>query len=568
MPRPADILRPLAVAAAAVAMAGLTWRTWPDAIYDYGGHLYIPWRLSVGQRLYADVAYFNGPLSEYANAALFRLFGVGLMTVVWANLAILAGVLAMVYRLAGTTAAVVAATVFAFGQYVGIGNYNWACPYTHEVTHGVALGLAAVAAVARFGRTGRRAWLAAAGAAVGLCALTKAEVSAAAVVAVGVGTVLAREAPGVRPGLRLRGRVALVVVPAAAVVLVAFSLLTLQMGSSVAALGVAGAWPWVFDRRVVGLAFYRKVMGTDDVAGNLGRMAVAGLATAAVGVVAVGAATRRWRVPSLAAAAVGLVGLAVQWPWVQDVARPWPVLVAAVAVVAVERAWRGPPADRPAWVARATLAVFAGGLLAKMALAAQVSQYGFTLALPAAAVLCDAAVRWGPARLTPRGLDGRYARGVVVGFIAVVVAVHVHVTLGFVAGKRTRVGTGSDAYWADARGVEVNAAVAAVASARTVAVMPQGLTIDYLARRVDPLRAVNVMPPELASVGEDRVLADLARHPPDVIVVVAKDAADGGFLLTEGHYVYGRAVLGWVREHYRVIQTIPGQLRLTVMRRR
>ena len=32
-------------------------------------------------------------------------------------------------------------TIFAFGRYVDVANYNFVCPYPHEATHGVLLGL-------------------------------------------------------------------------------------------------------------------------------------------------------------------------------------------------------------------------------------------------------------------------------------------------------------------------------------------------------------------------------------------------------------------------------------------
>ena len=73
----------------AVVLVGMTagwlaisWRKWPDVIVDFGRELYIPWRLSEGAVLYRDVDDVYGPLSQYFNAGLFRLFGPGLMIVV------------------------------------------------------------------------------------------------------------------------------------------------------------------------------------------------------------------------------------------------------------------------------------------------------------------------------------------------------------------------------------------------------------------------------------------------------------------------------------------------------
>src|SRR5205085_4695112 len=77
----------------ALALAGMlayTWGTWPDPVVDFGRELYVPWQLSQGKVLYRDIAYFNGPLSAYFNSFLFRTLGVSLLTLVVANIAILA----------------------------------------------------------------------------------------------------------------------------------------------------------------------------------------------------------------------------------------------------------------------------------------------------------------------------------------------------------------------------------------------------------------------------------------------------------------------------------------------
>src|SRR3989304_1843952 len=89
---------PVLVAAAFVAMAAVTWMKLCDPIVDFGRELYIPWRITEGDGLYRDIAYFNGPLSPYVNALWFMLFGVSLRTLVIANLCILAATLWLVYR--------------------------------------------------------------------------------------------------------------------------------------------------------------------------------------------------------------------------------------------------------------------------------------------------------------------------------------------------------------------------------------------------------------------------------------------------------------------------------------
>src|SRR5258705_2739607 len=90
---------PAVVAVTGIVMLAWSWGTWPDVMVDFGRELYVAWRLANGQRLYADLAYFNGPLSPYVNGLWFRLFGASLRTLVAANIVVLALVTTRFYRI-------------------------------------------------------------------------------------------------------------------------------------------------------------------------------------------------------------------------------------------------------------------------------------------------------------------------------------------------------------------------------------------------------------------------------------------------------------------------------------
>ena len=133
--------------------AALSWRRWPDILVDFGIQLYLPWRISAGDVLYRDMMYLTGgPLSQYFNALLFKVFGVSFRTLIFANLAITAGMLVLVYRrflaaadrLTATMICLAIVLVFAFQHYVPVGNYNYVTPYCHEVFHGLVLSLVVV----------------------------------------------------------------------------------------------------------------------------------------------------------------------------------------------------------------------------------------------------------------------------------------------------------------------------------------------------------------------------------------------------------------------------------------
>jgi hypothetical protein len=47
-------------------------------------------------------------------------------------------------RLSATGAGLALVVLFAFGQFVGTGNYNFISPYSHELTHGLLFSVAAL----------------------------------------------------------------------------------------------------------------------------------------------------------------------------------------------------------------------------------------------------------------------------------------------------------------------------------------------------------------------------------------------------------------------------------------
>jgi hypothetical protein len=557
-PRRASILFFVIVAIATAGMAFSTWKTWPDAMYDFGSQLYYPWQMNAGKHLYVDIAYFNGPLSQYFNAAMFRIFGVSLRTLVWVNLFIVLIVQVLIYRimhrlagqLTATCGCVVFALIFAFSQYVGIANYNWMCPYTHEVTHGVALSLAMIAALFAFIESGRRGPLVLAGGLCGLVFLTKAEVFVPAATAVFGGMILWARGAGIT---RLWSALIWFMLPAIAVVMIALFLLGFSSGWPVAVRGIEGSWPWIFNRQIASLQFYRQGLGIDDPAGNLWKMLVIGIASGAIvaGIVAAGLFPKRYRNFGLAIVVIEAIALLFLRPWTMQIARPWPVFVGLIAAVSIFRAWKSGTLDRLRWILRSIFAVFALALLGKMLLNARIWQYGFALAVPAAMVLIDALLGWIPAEITARGGDGSRARLASVLFLSALVFC---IMANQLHQNGQPVGSNADQFVPGGRGDEVVDAVARVNQllppAGTLAVMPQGLMLNYLSRRVDPISAVNLMPPEVLSVGEDAVVAELNSHPPDLIVLSEKDIRDRAFVLTEGNYLYGGKIVDWVLAHY------------------
>lgn len=140
------VAEPLSVAAVFVYMLWRSWLRWLDPLIDFPDTLYFAWRLSEGDLLYKNLATWYGPLPHLVEAAGFRLFGVGLDTVVWMNIALTVGVLLLVRNLVGALgnrltvwlSSVVFVVVFAFNHDTVAGNFNFITPYAAQATYGFA----------------------------------------------------------------------------------------------------------------------------------------------------------------------------------------------------------------------------------------------------------------------------------------------------------------------------------------------------------------------------------------------------------------------------------------------
>jgi hypothetical protein len=566
-PRLAPWLGMLAIAGAFAALARWTWGIWPDPIVDFGRELYVPWRIVEGEALYRDLAYFNGPLSPHVDALAFRAFGVGLSTLVWLNLALLAAAIALLRyllrpvagELASTAACVAFLACCGFGQAVGIGNYNWIAPYSHEATHGVLLGLASLAALQRWRDRGRGAWVAVSGACVGLALLTKPETFLAAAASSAVAIVAhARRERG-----ELARLASMWVACALAVAAAAVALLGTRIGLGAALDGALAAYRGLVESDVASLAFYRSVMGTDDPSGNAGR--ILAWTGGAVGVLAPALALGwwapsrwpRWLAPSIAAAATGAI-LAFahpRVPWL-EAGRPLPLAALAIGASAAAGAFRR---REPRAISALALATFALALLAKVALNARLIHYGFALAGPALALAVAVLAGTIPRCLDKRGRGGASLRAGALALAAALGVAHLETTALWISRKPYTVGEGADAFRADVRGDFVGLALRWIrqrhpdgAPRPTLAVVPEGVTLNYLARLDNPTPYFNFMPPEIALFGERAMLDAFRASPPDLVLVVHKDTGEYGFPYFGSHYATELAQ--WLRDGYQAAQ--------------
>ena len=564
---------PALIALASVAMLVWTWRTWPDPLVDFGQQLYVSWRIAEGEVLYRDVAYHYGPLSPYFNALLFRLFGTSLMTLVVANLFVLVGVIVLLYRLlcgiASRTAATLACLtfvfVFAFGQLVEIGNYNWVTPYVNGVTHGIALSLLAIYLLWVFHRTRSALALAGCGLALGLTLLTKAEVSLAGAVAVLDGLVVV--VWSIRPdGRRTLAWLASFTACVLVSPVLAFALLWAAVPAREALAGVLGTWPEIVTGKLADLPFYQWSLGVDDLAGGLKQMLIIGGAGAAVvgfpfvlALLLRRADRRNVGVAAVVFLVVSsvLVSSGAYWP---STVRPLPIVMLVLALLIVVELFRcrrsGLDLDRE--VLRLTLVVFAFVLLAKILFNVRTFHYGFALAMPATLLTVVALFDWLPARIERAGGRGAIVRAAVVAAWSIFIVGHLGITAYWLDEKTEIVASGADAFHADWRGDYVNTVLdeieAYVGEDETLAVMPAGVMINYLARRPNPTPFLYFMPSDVILYGEDPIVEALEAAPPDFVLLVHKDTSEFGYRFLGRNY--GIYIGLWIRENYEEVSLI------------
>ena len=576
----------LLVLVTTAAMIAYVWDCGPDPIIDYGRELYLPWRITQGDVLYRDMRYFNGPLAPYVNAALFRAGGVGLRTLQASNAVLILATAALVYHLIRRIAGAVAATaagaafpvLFACAHLGFGGTFNWLTPYSTDLTYGIALGLAMMACLGRLERAfdaphvragAAIAWSSVAGVLFGLVLLTKVEVIlAAAAGALVMLAALAWRAERARRGLVLSTAGAFVAAAAIPLVIAAAMLARhLTLAQSLG--GIFGAWQWVGDDRISRIRFYQWVFGTEDLGDSLSKLGTWALAYAAlfvvsfvIGAVSAGAGRRAAGVAAVLWGALLLVIGTIYWneiPW-NGALRPVPLLlVLAGAWLLVDRA-RPRAAGQRSPTAPVALALgligFALVLLAKMLFNVRAPHYGFALVMPATAVAIAVLVGWVPRRL---GAAGWTVAAATLAVLALLMFTALRTTAAWVARYAVPVGFGPDEFLADRERGEVVRdlledlrAIARDHPNVTLMAVPEGLMINYLARVVNPTTHQNFMPLEMVMYGEDRMLADLAARPPDLIALVHADHEIHGAKFFGRDY--GFKLDAWIRARYRPLK--------------
>ena len=551
-----------------ILLSWMSWRKWPDPLIDFGQQLYVPWRLSRGAVLYHDVSYVYGCLSVCYHAALFKIFGVSLNVLLASNFFILIFLLLVVYRLFVKcsdiwTAATIglALTTFAFAQWLDVGNYNYLCPYSHEEFHGIVLAVVMMAALTRWLQAGKKLPLALAGVCLGLIFLTKPEVFVGAVAPFIVAVVLQWR----RISISQLAKSLLLAAVCALVPLAGFYFgFRSEMDSADALRTICGAWLPLLHSTGLQLPIYQRNMGLDAPWLHIGKALIEfGCLAAVVGICA-------WRLtrPALTrlerAVLLGATGGAsIYYGW-QKCGHVLPLLLIVAAILW----WRERRRASELGLRTSDFGIlwlaFSFSMLAKLGLNPRISHFGVFLAMPAFLSAIYLLLYLLPRLLGRFGLATKTFRTAIFIFLLAGLARLIIQSGLFYKDKNFTLGSGGDRIVTYNPKVDPAGAAMASASAwietntaptNTLAVLPEGVMLNYLTRRDNPTPYA-VFAFEVWAFGEQNMLAAYEKNPPDYIVLIQRDSSEYGvpyFGLQKG---YGFDVMQWVRRNYKPVELI------------
>ena len=571
---------PWLLIAVGTLMANISWLKWPDLVIDFGEQAYIAWRLSEGTVLYRDIAYFYGPLSSYIHALLFKVFGPQLMVLIIFNLSLVATLTVVIYRLfllvgsrlSATIAGLAFLVVFAFSQYLWMGNHNFICSYVYDVTHGIFLSFLAAGQFAAFTKSRQKSKLILLGLLSGLVLLTKIEVSLAWTTAVLIGLFLLFKTWNCS-FYQCRNYMALFCFGLFFPFMMFTVYFAYHMGWSQGLQAMLGPWTYVFSTSIGSLAFYKGVMGTDALGENLITifsyliMWVLFLAALA----ALNHVVRKPFKPSTLYIVLALILFLVTRnsyhlfiPWL-ELLRPLPFIMLGTAIVLCIRLWKGnKDLESPVPnVVLAVLTIFATVLLLKIFFKTHVYHYGTALAMPATLILFKLLIDDLSDKLKSSSGEHALFKGPLVAGIILFIFVHFTISAGYYGKKVFPVASGGDSVISYHPEVAPRALFFQITldvlnqemkEGETLAAFPTGTLLNYLTRKENPIDSISFNPGTWKLLGEQRILTDLQTTPPTYVAIVYHDFLEFGTRFFGRDF--GKDIYQWVLKDYDSIKLI------------
>ncbi|MDX1371928.1 MAG: glycosyltransferase family 39 protein, partial [Nitrososphaeraceae archaeon] len=541
---------------------------WLSPIIDFGRELYVPWQLASGKKLYEEIAYIHGPLSPYFNAAVFRLFGVNLQSIVIANLFILGLITILTFniiesyagRISGYSAVYVFLVVFSFNQLNDLASFNFICPYSHEMTHGILLNLASLWAFSSYFLKNKNLLYFTTGSFfLGLLFLTKVEMFFAGFCSTIIFfiIILWKEKYPAEKIINL----ALVffgtlIVP----VLLFFMFLSRNSDISWGVYGILGGWKYLFNNDVVNTYFQSHIMGIENLSQNLGQLLKGILWTCILILPAylfsIAHQYFKKRIKNiyfvLACAIfciyyVFLFFVLIINGW-SVIIRSFPVVILIFSGILIFNIIKNED-NYKKMLAAFYFGIFSFFLFLRIIFAVRIDHYGFALAFPGTVLIVTILLHYIPSWLNNHKKDSLIFRFVA---FSIVVAFCTHFFLisnNYYNEKTAQVSTDNAVFYetpemANLINKTVHQIKITVEAGETLLVVPEGVIFNFLTGIANPLRQEVFIPPAFALWSEQELVNQLINEKPDHILLIHRTT-----------YEYGKPVFGkdYAKEFFKII---------------
>ncbi len=559
----------LAITGVFAFLLAASWQCWGNLIIDVGRDFYTTGELLSGKLLYRDVLFLYGPFSPYTNALLCTLFGLNVSTFVLSGLLTIVSVCILLYALArvfldrfsSTLCVVTFLPVLAFGHYLEAGIFNFVLPYTYPSIHCIALSLAALLCFYRSIEGGGKWYFWGCSAFITATLLTRIEAGVMLMAAIGYGSALPyfhKEAA--RVPLKQAGLLLGLPLLAAGLVYGAFQLAILN-SSSIGSIGDPAIFLMNFKANS---AFTGRMTGTDALAANTllllkSLLFYAGICLAlCAGAMLVARSTAKWKGAAQSIAFILILALL----WFQKHFFPWVLqysgvqaICAVLFFIASREYFSGRESKQQLFLG--VLSLFSFLMLLRVFFNVNPKLYGFYLLVPALLCYYIFFLKVLPQKCIPRAGDARFLYSA--GFVLlslVFIAGHTGASLSMYRKRTLMVASPKGAmkvqpdYYRSYNELLEYLQGKTLPSA-TLVVFPEGLALNFLADRRNPMYHYSAIPPDLLKPGsEEQLMAELRSSKADYVVLLSRSTAE--YKATWFGRDYAKGLMRYIQENYRV----------------
>lgn len=544
------------------------WGRWGSINVDFGRELYIPWQITQGKLLYKDIAHINGPLSQYVNALIFSVFGASIDTIEIANLTVAAFVSIAIWKIVSTltnnAVAILSLLVFSlmsvFSHDYDGGIFSFIAPYSHEITHGILIGLLGILQAYRYARRPSPVAAFVLGGIAGLSSLTKPEIALAVFASTSLGFILTIKYDVSRSQDRLHHYLAMgigLVLPFS----LALAGLSFFMPIQEAWEGMTRMWRMTLHPDIIGNYFYKNVTGTLHLWHNIRTMAKAGAFFSAVLLYIIGGSFVARKLPrcggALSVLLVSVVSLysmsLVPFGERTTISIYWTTMLPPLAlatslyILVVHKNFT----NTSNYILLCSLCIFSTLLCFKIFLNARPFHYGNFLLVPSLILYCMALLYYIPSLFKYKHVKRTVSCCALITLFFFIYP-RVFASELQLKNKNTPIEyTDRSIFW-DNRAEAVNELIIALTSQprelQSLAVLPEGSMINFITQKPNSTPFINMMPPEWTIFGKDNILAAYRSDPPDLICFISTSIISYGIESFENNY--GAALVAFTEEHY------------------